>query len=235
MFVLIYGGGRVGSHLAALLLELGHKVRLIENQEDVIEKLHRELPTEIIYEGDPLDPRILEEAGIRQSNVFVSASAEDSANLAVAFLAKKKFNVARVIGRVNNPRYTWLFTPEMGVDIALNQADILARLIEEEMSLGDMMPLLKLRRGEYMLVEEKIPVGAPAIGMMIKDLNLPNNCVIAAIIREGIVVVPRDFTTLEPGDEVLAVVDRPAAGHLAQLFSVSPLEAAKNDDLSEIR
>ncbi|TFH37798.1 MAG: TrkA family potassium uptake protein [Anaerolineales bacterium] len=231
MFVIIYGGGRVGAHLATLLYELGHRVRLIENREDVIEKLHQELPTEMIYVGDALDPRILEEAGIREANVFVSASPEDSANLSVAYLAKKKFNVARVIGRVNNPRYAWLFTPEMGVDIALNQADILARLIEEEMSLGDMMPLLKLRRGEYMLVEEKVPEGAPAIGIMIKDLDLPDHCVIAAIIRDGVVVVPRGIIALEPGDEVLAVVDRPAANHLAELFSANrPPDAAKPED-----
>lgn len=229
MFVLIYGGGRVGSHLATLLLELGHKVRLLENREEVIEKLHRELPTEIIYEGDPLDPRILEETGIRESDVFVAASSEDSANISVAYLAKKKFNVARVIGRVNNPRYAWLFTPEMGVDIALNQADILARLIEEEMSLGDMMPLLKLRRGEYMLVEEKVPEGAPAIGVMIKDLDLPDHCVIAAIIRGGVVMVPRGVAAVEPGDEVLAIVDRSAAEHLAQLFSASTKDPAKID------
>jgi trk system potassium uptake protein TrkA len=222
MFVLIYGGGRVGSHLATLLVELGHKVRLLEDREEVIEKLHRELPTEMIYEGDPLDPRILEEAGIRDVDVFVTASSEDSANLSVAYLAKKKFNVPRVIGRVNNPRYAWLFTPEMGMDTSLNQADILARLIEEEMSLGDMIPLLKLRRGEYLLVEEKIAAGAPAIGLMIKDLELPENCVIAAIIRSGEVVVPRGITALEQGDEILAVVDRPAADHLSQLLSASP-------------
>lgn len=222
MFVLIYGGGRVGSHLATLLVELGHKVRLLEDREEVIEKLHRELPTEMIYEGDPLDPRILEEAGIRDVDVFVTASSEDSANLSVAYLAKKKFNVPRVIGRVNNPRYAWLFTPEMGMDTSLNQADILARLIEEEMSLGDMIPLLKLRRGEYLLVEEKIAAGAPAIGLMIKDLKLPENCVIAAIIRSGEVVVPRGITALEQGDEILAVVDRPAADHLSQLLSASP-------------
>lgn len=230
MFVLIYGGGRVGSHLATLLLELGHRVRLLEHREEVIEKLHRELPTETIYEGDPLDPRVLEETGIRAVNVFVTASDDDSANLSVSYLAKNEFNVPRVISRVNNPRYAWLFTPEMGIDIALNQADILARLIEEEMSLGDMMPLLKLRRGEYMLVEEKVPEGAPAIGVMIKDLDLPDHCVIAAIIRKGEVVVPRGVASLEPGDEVLAVVDRPAAEHLSMLFRSEGSEPEEDDD-----
>ncbi|MFN2146966.1 MAG: potassium channel family protein [Anaerolineales bacterium] len=218
MFVVIVGGGRVGSHLATLLLELGHKVRLIESRPLVIEKLHREIPTESIHAGDPLNPQILLDAGVGEAQVLVMATPDDATNLAVGFLAKKKFNVARVIGRVNNPKYAWLFEPIMGIDVALNQADILARLIEEEMSLGDMMPLLKLRRGEFMLVEEKVPEGAQAIGVMIKDLHLPENCVIAGIIREGEVVVPRGITSLLAGDEVLAVVDRSAAESLSALF-----------------
>lgn len=218
MFVLIYGGGRVGSHLATLLLELGHKVRLVEHREDVIEKLHRELPTEIIYQGDPLNARVLEEVGVQEVNVFVTASDEDSANLSVAYLAKKRYQVPRIIGRVNNPRYAWLFTPENGIDIALNQADILGRLIEEEMSIGDMMPLLHLKRGKYMLIEKVVPEGAAITGVMIKDLSLPEKCVIAAIIREGEVVVPRGVSVLNPGDEVLAVIDRAAAERFARLF-----------------
>lgn len=218
MFVIIVGGGRVGSHLATLLLELGHKVRLVDSRTAVLEKLHREIPTEAIHAGDPLNPDILGDAGAGEAQVLVMATPDDATNLAVAFLAKKKFNVPRVIGRVNNPKYAWLFQPSMGVDVALNQADILARLIEEEMSLGDMMPLLKLRRGEFMLVEEKVPANAQAIGIMIKDLNLPENCVIAGIIRDGEVIVPRGITALNADDEVLAVVDRSAAENLSALF-----------------
>ncbi|MEJ2011853.1 MAG: TrkA family potassium uptake protein [Anaerolineales bacterium] len=218
MFVIIVGGGRVGSHLATLLIELGHKVRLVESRPPVIEKLHREIPTESIHAGDPLNPEILRDAGASEAQVLVTATPADATNLAVGFLAKKKFNVPRVIGRVNNPKYAWLFQPLMGIDVALNQADILARLIEEEMSLGDMMPLLKLRRGEFMLVEEKVPRGAHAIGIMIKDLDLPENCVIAGIIREGEVIVPRGVTALMADDEVLAVVDRSAAESLSALF-----------------
>lgn len=219
MFVLIFGGGRVGSHLASLLLDLGHKVRVVESRSTVIDHLHQELPTEVIYVGDPLQAEVLKSAGIAEANVAVTAMGDDGFNLAIAYMAKQMFQVPRVISRVNNPTYAWLFQPDMGVDVALNQTDILARLIEEEMSLGDMMPLLKLRRGQYMLVEEKIPAGAPAIGVMIKDLVLPEHCVIAAIIREGVVVVPRGVTALQEGDEVLAVVDRPAAEHLATLFT----------------
>jgi trk system potassium uptake protein TrkA len=227
MFVVIVGGGRVGSHLASLLLELGHKVRLIEDRPQVIEQLHRELPTEVICAGDALDARVLDHIGIKKAQVLVSATDDDGLNLSVAFIAKHEFEVPRVIGRVNNPRYAWLFRPEMGIDVALNQADVLARLIEEQMSLGDMMPLIKLRRGKYSLVEEKVPPGAAVLGRMIKDLDLPDHCVIAAIIRNGQVVVPRGITTFEVMDEVLAVVDREAADHLAALFE--PVEPSNEE------
>jgi trk system potassium uptake protein TrkA len=218
MKVIIVGGGRVGSHLAMLLLELGHTVRLVESRPEVIARLHREIPTEAIIEGDPMDPNVLLNAGIEDTQVLVTCTPDDAANLAVGYLAKSQFGVPRIIGRVNNPRHAWLFEPVLGIDVALNQADILARLIEEEMSLGDMMPLLKLRRGEYMLVEEKVPEAAQALGIQIKDLQLPENCVIAAIIRDGEVIVPRGVTALQAEDEVLAVVDRSAAEQLAALF-----------------
>jgi len=227
VFAIIVGGGRVGSHLATLLLDLGHKIRLVEDRPQVVKQLHRELPTETIRVGDALNPQVLEQAGIRQAQVLIAATADDGTNLAVAFLGKFEFEVARIIGRVNNPRYAWLFRPEIGVDVALNQVDVLARLIEEEMSLGDMMPLFKLRRGKYSLVEQKIPPGATAVGKMIKDLDLPDHCAITAIIREGQVVLPRGITTLEVMDEVLAVADREAAEHLAALLN--PAEDSDNE------
>jgi trk system potassium uptake protein TrkA len=123
---------------------------------------------------------------------------------------------------VNNPRNAWLFDKKFHVDVALNQADILARLIEEEMSMGDMMTLVKLRRGNYSLVEEKVPPGAKAIGRMIKDLGLPDKCVIAAIIRKGEVMIPRGISALEEGDEVLAVTDADGADQLADLLAGTP-------------
>jgi len=103
--------------------------------------------------------------------------------------------------------------------VAVNQAATMASLIEEEMSWGDMMTLLKIRRGKYSLVEEKIPEGARAVGVAIKDLELPEECVIAAIIRNGRVVIPRGISQFEVGDEVLAVVGPDAADKLAELFA----------------
>ena len=218
MFVLITNGGRTGAQLASLLVGQQHQVHLIENRREVLARLHRELPTEAIYEGNPTDPQILEQAGISRANVLVACDTKDADNLAICFLARMRYGVARTIARINNPRNAWLFNETFHVDAALNQANILASLIEEEMSLGDMMTLLKLRRGRYSLVEEKIPNGARAVGMAIKDLQIPSNSVIAAIIRQGEILIPRGTTKFELGDEVLAIVDHEAAGKLAALF-----------------
>jgi trk system potassium uptake protein TrkA len=107
----------------------------------------------------------------------------------------------------------------MGVDVCLNQTDILVKLIEEEMSLGDMMTLLKLRRGEFLLVEEKLPPGSQVIGIPLRDLPLPETCVVAAVIRHGEVVTPRGNLLFQVGDEVLAVVDNHSVQALREMFA----------------
>jgi len=218
MYVIIIGGGRTGSHLASLLVLQGHEVCVVEHQPEILANLHHELPTEIIYEGDGTDPQALEAVDIQRANIVAAVSSDDADNLVAASLARQQYCVSRVIGRVNNPRNAWLFTPEFGVDVALNQADIMAKLIEEEMSLGDMMTMLKLRRGKYSLVEEKIFPGARAIGVAVKDLRLPPNCIISGIIRQGEIVIPRGVTTLEEGDEILALVDDSARPQLEKIL-----------------
>lgn len=219
MFVLIAGGGRTGTQLANFLLQQNHTVRLIEHRIEILSRIHRELPTEVICEGNVTDPQVLEKAGIQKTQVIVACTSNDAENLVVCYLARKTYNVARTIARINNPRNAWLFDEKFYVDVALNQSEIIASLIEEEMSLGDMMTLLKLRRGQYSLIEEKIPPGAKVVGVKILDLNLPEECVIAAIVRQGKVVVPRGITELEVGDEVFAITDREGAEQLAKLFS----------------
>jgi trk system potassium uptake protein TrkA len=219
MFVLIAGGGRTGAQLASLLVAQNHEVHLIENRREVLARIHRELPTDVIFEGRPADLQLLEQAGIRRAQVMAACTANDADNLALCYIARVMFNVPRIIARINNPRNAWLFDKKFHVDVALNQAAILASLIEEEMSLGDMMTLLKLRRGKYSLVEEKIPAGAKAVGKAIKDLNLLPTTVIAAIIRRGEIIMPHGATPLEEGDEVLAVTDHAGMDQLAALFS----------------
>lgn len=219
MFVIIAGGGRTGTQLAITLLAQNHQVRLIEHRRELLARLHHELPTESIYEGNATDPAVLDLAGIRQAQALAAVTTSDADNLALCFLARTHYNIARTIARVNNPRTAWLFDKKFHVDVAVNQAAILSSLIEEEISVGDMMTLLKLRRGQYSIVEEKIPAGAKAIGVAIKDLKLPEQCVIAAIIRNGAVIVPRGITTFEVDDEMLAIVGPDAADDLAALFA----------------
>lgn len=219
MFVVVVGGGRVGSELTSDLINHGHKVRLVENRPKVLEQLHREIPTQVIHVGDPTIPRVLEAAGIESADVVATVLSKDVENLAVANYARYQYQVPRIIARVNNPRCAWLFTKQMGVDVALNQVDIVGNLIQEEMSLGDMMTLLKIRRGRYSLVEQKIPPGAQAVGVAIMDLDLPRDCLIAAVIRRGELVIPRGPTKLEIGDEVLALTDNTGALRLADLLS----------------
>ncbi len=219
MFVFIAGGGRTGAQLASLLLSEGYRVRLVEHRHELLAHLHQELPTEVIYEGNASDPKILEQAGLRQADVLAACTNDDATNLVLCFLARKMFAIPRTIARVNHPRNAWLFNDKFHVDVALNSATVLAHLIQEEMSLGDMMTLLKLRRGRYSLVEEKVPPGAKAIGVPIKDMGLPNQCVIAAIIRNGKVTLPRGTTKFMEGDEVLAVTNPMGARQLAELLA----------------
>jgi len=220
MKVLIAGGEPTGSQLASLLLDEKHEVCVVEHRAEILSRLHLELPTEAIYEDNATDLKVLEDAGIRDADVLVACTSRDADNLVLCYLADKLYNVPRTIGRINNPRHAWLFNKKLCVDVALNESSILAHLIEEEMSLGDMMTLLKLRRGPFSLVEVLIQPGVKAAGASIRDLPLPEQCIIVAIIRQGMMVVPRGATRMEVGDEVLVVTDAPGAEQLAELFTL---------------
>jgi trk system potassium uptake protein TrkA len=193
-------------------------VCLVENRREVLMQLHQELPTETIYEDNPMDLQALEQAGIRDADVLVACTSSDAENVVLCYLAQMRYHVPRTIGRINSPRHAWLFTEEMHVDVALNESSILAHLIQEEMSLGDMMTLLKLRRGQYSLVEVVITPNAKTVGKPIMEIPLPEKCIIAAIFRKGETIVPRGITVLEVGDEVLAVTDANGQQRLAELL-----------------
>lgn len=218
MYTIIVGGGQVGAHLASLLLEEKHQIRVVENRKDRIAVLEERFPPELIIVGSGSDPSMLETAGIHRANVVAAVTGSDETNLVVCSLARQEFSVPRVIARVNNPKNAWLYTPDMGVDVALNQADLLARLIAEEMSLGDMMTLLKLRKGLYSLVEVKVDPASLVNGKALRDVDIPQLCVLAAIIRKGELIVPRGNTVLQTADEVLAVVHSAEKSHLAAIL-----------------
>lgn len=218
MNVTIVGGGGVGTYLASLLLAGGHQVKVIEVRREEIPRLQHTLAKEVVVAGDGTDPTVLEAAGIHHTHVVAAVTGTDETNLVVTSLARFEFSVPRTIARVHTPKNAWMFTPAMGVDVVLNQADLLAHLIAEEMSLGDMMTLLKLRKGQYSLVEERVHPAATAAGKAVRDLELPSECVLAAVIREGQLLIPRADLILRPADEVLAVVHTSQLAPLAALL-----------------
>lgn len=220
--VLIVGGGRIGTYLATLLLEGGHRVALIETDPARAARLDHILPPGHLVLGNGTDPDVLESAGVRRADTVVAVTNRDETNLVVTSLAKFEFAVPRTIARVNNPKNAWLYIDEMGVDVALNQADIIGHLVAEEMSLGEMMTLLKLRRGQYALVEEKVHPTSAAAGRAVVDLGLPAACVLVGVLRGPDLITPHGETVLQPDDEVLAVVHSGVAPALAALLGPRP-------------
>jgi trk system potassium uptake protein TrkA len=132
MKIIIVGGGKVGTSLALLLLEKGYAVKVIEAERERISRLQQDLPADVVALGNGTDPVVLETAGISGVDVVAATTGQDETNLVVTNLARFVFNVPRVVARVNNPKNAWMFTPVMGVDVAVNQADLMASLIAKE-------------------------------------------------------------------------------------------------------
>jgi trk system potassium uptake protein TrkA len=205
MKVIIVGGGQVGAYLASLLLGRGYTVKVIEERESRMPVLKRDLPESAILFGSGTDPHLLEQAGIKDADVVAAVTGADETNLVVATLARLEYGVPRVVGRVNNPKNAWLFTPVMGVDVALNQADLMGRLVAEEMFNGDMMTLLNLHRGEFSLVEKRIAPSSPLAGKPMREAKLPEGCLLVAVTRGAELIIPKGYTVLEEGDIVVAL------------------------------
>jgi trk system potassium uptake protein TrkA len=132
MNIIIVGGGKVGTSLALLLLEKGYAVKVIEAERERISRLQQDLPANVVVLGNGTDPVVLEATGILGVDVVAATTGQDETNLVVTSLARFVFNVPRTVARVNNPKNAWMFTPVMGVDVAVNQADLMASLIAKE-------------------------------------------------------------------------------------------------------
>ncbi len=206
MKVLIIGGGKVGTYLASHLLDGNHEVIVIEQRREELERLQRELGAEHVMLGSGTDPVVLESAGIRTMQVVAAVTGSDETNLVVTNLSRFEFNVPRTIARVNNPKNDWMFTPDMGVDVALNQADLMVHLILEEMSMGDMMTLLKLRRGKFSIIEEKLSPSSSLVGSHLEHAKLPKDSVILAVMRKDDILIPHGDLELKAGDELIVLV-----------------------------
>lgn len=206
MRVVISGAGAVGRHLASDLASRGHGVVLIEQNPDVLETAKEWAPDVEHLLGDACEPWVLERAQLSTADVVVAATGDDEDNLVTSLLAKQEYGVPRVLARVNHPRNEWLFTEQWGVDAAVSPPHILTAMVEEEVTVGDLVRLLPLERGRISIVELTVPGHSPTAGKPLYELRLPPEAAIVAIIREGHVVIPQLETVIADGDEVLALV-----------------------------
>ena len=208
MKVIILGGGQVGEYIANLLLNNNYSVKVIDSRENVVAKLLKRFPEGNIIFGNETDPNILEAAGIASADAVVAVCRDDEVNLVASTIAKFEFDVPRVIARVNNPKNAWLFNSDMGVDVGLNQADLMAHLIIEEMDLKNMFTLMKLPLGSYSIVQIKVDDKSDGDGKAVKDLHIPEHAWLIMISRDKDAIIPRGDTIIHGGDIVMALANQ---------------------------
>jgi trk system potassium uptake protein TrkA len=219
MNVIIVGGGRVGEYIADILIKNNCSVKLIENRDIIIGKLQGNIPPENIIFGSGSDPSILEAAGILKADVVAAVTGEDETNLVVATICKFEFNVPRIIARVNNPKNAWLFTADMGVDICLNEADLMAHLVVDEIGFNNVLTLMKLSHGNYSIIEIRVDGRSACANKPVKELGIPGSAVLIAVYRGKDVIIPRGDTIIYGEDVILAFVNRDTQGVITGMFS----------------
>ncbi len=224
MRIAIAGAGNVGQHVASDLAGQGHHVVLIEQNTDLINSLKDDLGDVHWVAGDACELYTLDEAVLSSCEVVVAATGDDEDNLVISLLAKQEFAVPRVVARVNHPDNQWLFNAGWGIDVAVSTPHLLTSLVEEAVSVGDLVRLLNLEQGKVSLLEVTLAEGSPAEGRTIGSLNMPPDCAIVAIVRDRHVFAPRGETSLQTGDEVLALAAAEAEGDLRKAFTVEEEE-----------
>ena len=224
MRVIVSGAGAVGRHLAADLHERGHEVTLIDQDRDIVEKVADWAPGVTVIQGDACEPWVLEQAQMSQAEVVGAATGDDEDNLVTSLLAKQEFAVPRVLARVNHPKNEWLFTSQWGVDAAVSPPHILTAMVEEEVTVGDLVRLLPLERGRISIVELTVPQDSPNAGRPLYELRLPADAAVVAIIRESHVVIPQPETVIAGGDEVIALAVQDAESTLRSAIVGSDAE-----------
>ncbi|GAA4219187.1 trk system potassium uptake protein TrkA [Streptosporangium album] len=217
MRVTIAGAGAVGRSIAAELLENGHEVLLIDIDPKAI-KIDTVPRAEWLL-ADACEISSLDEAGLADCHVVVAASGDDKVNLVVSLLAKTEYGVPRVVARINHPKNEWLFNESWGVDVAVSTPRLLSALVEEAVSVGDLVRLMTFRQGQANLVELTLPEDAPVVGQRAGSVPWPNDTALVAILREGRVLVPTADDPLEAGDELMFVASQEVEEELARLLS----------------
>lgn len=219
MQIIIVGGGKTGAYLASALTADGASVTVIEPRPEAIARIMRSCPGARIIEGTGSDPQTLEEAGIRIADAVAAVTGQDETNLVVAMLAKMEFSVPRVVARVNDPANAWMFTPANGVDVGVNQAELLGRFIVEGMNLRDVYTLMRLGRDEHSIVQATVGEHARVAGAALRDIEFPAQTIVVAVDHGGDLVAPNGDTILHPGDEAVIFTSEQTTDEIRRLFS----------------
>ncbi len=204
MRIAIGGAGNVGRYVAKDLKERGHDVVVIEQNKELVDTLRDDYDVNWVV-GDACELHTLDAAVLSSCEVVVAATGDDEDNLVISLLAKQEFAVPRVVSRVNHPDNLWLFTETWGVDVAMSMPHLLTSLVEEAVTVGDLVRLLSLEQGKVALLEVRLAEGSPAEGKTVGDLKIPPDCSLVAVVRDRHVIPPTDDTPLHAGDEVLAL------------------------------
>jgi len=221
MFIVVVGGGKLGTYVAKALLEEKHEVVVIEKDEKKAARLCQFLNCEIARVGDGCDPAVLEDAGVARADVVVADTGDDEDNLVIALVTKKKFSRPRTIARVNNPKNKQIFE-ELGIDSVISGTEIVLSIVQQEVNVREIAPLMSFRGGNLELVRLAVPANSPADHKRLSDLHLPRHCVIVALERDGDVIVPDGETSIRAGDAMLIVMQPGATKELRnQLVGVN--------------
>ncbi len=209
MYIVIAGGGKIGSYLAAVLLKSGNEVAVIESKLSTADRLSIELQGRyMVIHGDGCDSRYQEDAGIRRADVFVATTGQDDSNLVSCEIAHSVFNVPRVIARVNNPKNIRIFR-KVGIE-CVSSTTLIANLIEEEALIGSMSVVSSLDNGDVGLSEYVMPRmrhHSNSKGIRIDDIPMPDNALIVAVVTKDKVQVADKDITVFPGDTVVVIAD----------------------------
>ncbi|MCL2533277.1 MAG: TrkA family potassium uptake protein [Nocardiaceae bacterium] len=203
MRVAIAGAGAVGRSIARELVRSDHHVMLLERKLEHVEP--DVIPQAEWVHADACELSLLEAAQMETYDVVIAATGDDKANIVVSLLAKTEFGVGRVVARVNDPRNEWLFDESWGVDVAVSTPRILAALVEEAVTVGDLVRLMTFRQGQANLVEITLPDNTPLAGKPVRKIQLPRDAALVTILRGGRVIVPQPDDPVEGGDELLFV------------------------------
>ena len=217
MRVAIAGAGNVGRSIARELLINGHQVLLIDKDPKAMKM--ESVPDADWLLADACEIISLDNAKLEMCNVLVAATGDDKVNLVVSFLAKTEYGVPRVVARVNHPKNEWLFNGSWGVDVSVSTPRMLSALVEEAVSVGDVVKLFSLSEGDASLVEITLPEESPCIGKQVNEVELPEDCALAAILRDGRIIAPAPTDAFAAGDELLFVATAGAEVTLQKCFA----------------